>query len=283
MAYDAKVIEVMIASPGDVKSERLAVREIIAEWNVLHSREREVVLLPLGWDTHSAPELGGRPQQFINDRLLKHADLVVGIFWTRLGTPTGKASSGTVEEVQEHHAAGKPVMLYFSEEPVALSSVDPQQYSNLQNFKAWALKEGLVESYDDLGVFKDKFRRQLQLILQGNPYLVDIAEVDFAGLVERGLKIEPPALSPEAGELLAAAAGSNGTIIALRTLSGDSIQAGSRQFGDKKDRRDTARWTAALEELHRFDFTTKNAKGDVHQLTHAGYTHADENSVAQTQ
>ena len=33
MAYDAKAIEVMIASPSDVVNERQAVREIIAEWN----------------------------------------------------------------------------------------------------------------------------------------------------------------------------------------------------------------------------------------------------------
>jgi hypothetical protein len=38
MAYDAKAIEIMIASPSDVVNERQAVREIIAEWNAVHSR-----------------------------------------------------------------------------------------------------------------------------------------------------------------------------------------------------------------------------------------------------
>jgi hypothetical protein len=32
--------------------------------------------------------MGDEPQKIINKRILKDADLLVGIFWTRLGTPT---------------------------------------------------------------------------------------------------------------------------------------------------------------------------------------------------
>src|ERR1039458_1446912 len=124
MAYDAKVVEIIIASPSDVADERQIVRDVIAEWNAVYARDRTVVLLPVGWETHSSPELGGRPQQIINDRLLAHADVLVGIFWTRVGSPTGKAISGSIEEIEEHHRQGKPVMLYFSNVPVALNSVD---------------------------------------------------------------------------------------------------------------------------------------------------------------
>jgi hypothetical protein len=73
VAYDAKVIEIIIASPSDVSEERRIVREVIAEWNALNASERSLVLLPIGWETHSSPELAGRPQQIINDRLLKRA------------------------------------------------------------------------------------------------------------------------------------------------------------------------------------------------------------------
>jgi hypothetical protein len=80
VTYDAKVIEIKIVSPSDVSEERKIVREVIAEWNALNGSERSIVLLPIGWETHTSPELAGRPQQIINDRLLKHADLLVGIF-----------------------------------------------------------------------------------------------------------------------------------------------------------------------------------------------------------
>jgi hypothetical protein len=36
------------------------------------------------------------------------------MFWTKLGTATGVAASGTVEEIDRFVAAGKPAMLYFS-------------------------------------------------------------------------------------------------------------------------------------------------------------------------
>jgi hypothetical protein len=70
VSYNATVIEAFIASPSDVEQERRIVREVIAEWNAVYARDRSVVLLPVAWETHSSPELGGRPQQMINDRLL---------------------------------------------------------------------------------------------------------------------------------------------------------------------------------------------------------------------
>ena len=39
------------------------------------------------------------------------------MFWTKLGTPTGVADSGTVEEIDQFVEANKPAMLYFSSRP----------------------------------------------------------------------------------------------------------------------------------------------------------------------
>src|SRR5437763_1467261 len=124
MSYRADVHRVMIASPGDVLAERQIAREVIHEWNSVHSIDRRIVLMPVGWDTHASPEMGDRAQAIINRTVLADCDLLVAIFWTRLGTPTGVAASGTVEEIEEHLAAGKPAMLYFSSAPVHLDSVD---------------------------------------------------------------------------------------------------------------------------------------------------------------
>jgi hypothetical protein len=59
--YQATVVKVMIASPSDVAHERQVVREIVGEWNSVHSEDRRVVLMPIGWDTHAGPEMGDRP------------------------------------------------------------------------------------------------------------------------------------------------------------------------------------------------------------------------------
>lgn len=147
MSYPATVFKVMIASPSDVAAERNIVREVLFEWNTVHADTRQKVLLPVGWETHSVPEMGDRPQALINKQILDGCDLLVGVFWTRIGTATGEFVSGTVEEIEEHIKAQKPTMLYFSNSPVIPDSVDPDQYSGLKAFKVSCQSRGLYESY----------------------------------------------------------------------------------------------------------------------------------------
>lgn len=99
MPYQSTAYKVFIASPGDVKEERSIVREVLAEWNDINSEKRALVLLPIGWDTHSTPEMGSPAQEIINKRVLKTADILIGVFWTKVGTPTDRYPSGTIEEI----------------------------------------------------------------------------------------------------------------------------------------------------------------------------------------
>ena len=123
MSYVAKTYNVMIASPGDVASERAIIRDVVYEWNAVHSNARKIVLLPIGWETHSSPEMGASAQAIINNQVLDKCDLLVGVFWTRIGTATDEYASGTVEEIERHIDTGKPTMLYFSSQPVAMARV----------------------------------------------------------------------------------------------------------------------------------------------------------------
>jgi hypothetical protein len=130
--YTATVLKVMIASPADVRHGRQAAHALIHEWNAIHSHShsRSQVLLPLAWENNSAPAFASRPQGVVNRQLTNESDLIVAIFWTRLGTPTGVAPSGTVEEIEEHLRLGKPALLYFSNEPVRPDSIDEEQYES---------------------------------------------------------------------------------------------------------------------------------------------------------
>lgn len=280
MAYDAKAIEVMIASPSDVVGERQAVREILSEWNAVHSRREAVCLMAVGWETHSSPELSGRPQQIINERVLENADLLVGIFWTRVGSPTGKSISGSVEEIERHLAAGKPAMLYFSTAPVVASTLDREQFDALEKFKEWAKSQGLIEQFDSMDEFRSKFRNQLQLTLNANEHLKSIvldASTDFVTVFEEGLGSRQPSLDDDAKALLVAAFSKpNGMILIRRHLGGTRIQAGDETFGDQKDRRSVARWEAAAEALQDFGYTRDlNGKREIFELTHSGYQIAE--------
>src|ERR1043166_3914515 len=135
MAYDSRAYRILIASPGDVDEEREICVRVIQEWNDLNSYTRKVVLLPLRWETHTAPEYGTRPQEVINRAIVDQCDLLVGVFWTRIGTPTGVADSGTLEEIERVGKAGKPVMLYFSRVEIDPERIEVDQIEKLKQFR----------------------------------------------------------------------------------------------------------------------------------------------------
>lgn len=148
MTYQANVVRVLIASPGDTANERRILREVIEDWNSVNG-ELGVFLQPLMWERDATPEFGDRGAQgTINRQLVDKADMLIGVFWTRLGTPTSEADSGTVEEIERVDKAGKPVMLYFSQKPVVLDSVDQAQYALVRQARDRFMTKGLVVEYD---------------------------------------------------------------------------------------------------------------------------------------
>jgi hypothetical protein len=166
MSFPAKVFRILIASPSDVAEERETAVRIVQAWNDLHAASRGIVLLPLRWETHSAPEYGKRPQEIINSQVVDHCDLLVGIFWTRVGSPTGVAQSGTVEEIERVANQGKPVMLYFSQANQNPEKIDIDQLTRLRDFKRQTFPSALVESYSDTSEFREKLSSQLEIQLR---------------------------------------------------------------------------------------------------------------------
>lgn len=163
MAFNARVLQILIASPGDVQEEREVISEVIYEWNYVNSRERSVVLLPLRWETHAFPELGSAPQSVINRQVVDSCDMAIAVFWKRLGTPTSEADSGTAEEIARVGNAGKPVMLYFSSRPVDPGTLDVDELVRLRKFKKAKYPEGLIEHYSSVNEFREKLQKQLAM------------------------------------------------------------------------------------------------------------------------
>jgi Domain of unknown function (DUF4062) len=118
MSFKADSLRVMIASPSDLAEERKAAAEAINDWNAQHAEAESVVLLPIMWETHAKPATGVRPQEAINEQLVAQSDILVGMFWTKIGTSTGVAESGTIEEVDKFVNSCKPALLYFSARPL---------------------------------------------------------------------------------------------------------------------------------------------------------------------
>ncbi len=102
--------KIVISSPDDIKEEHKVISEVIEFWNITSSEDYGATIEPVSWRTHATSEIGDRPQAIINKQLeLKDCDILVAIFWTRVGTPTGKAESGTIEEIEEFKKLGKPI------------------------------------------------------------------------------------------------------------------------------------------------------------------------------
>lgn len=157
MTFQATVYRILIASPNDVIAERRTITEIISSWNATHFAKMKALLLPVMWETHLAPEMGGHPNAIIlNKQIVKDCDILIGTFWTRIGT-----EFGVIEEIKEFQKAGKPVMIYFSSLPVVPSSIDLKQYEKLMKFMDDCIKHGLVEKYDSIPDFREKLSKQI--------------------------------------------------------------------------------------------------------------------------
>ena len=96
MAFDAHVLKVLVASPGDTTQERDAIERALHGWNGDRAEREGIILLPRRWETNAVPRLGGSAQTVINE-LVDSADIVLAVFDSRLGMATAEAVSGPAE------------------------------------------------------------------------------------------------------------------------------------------------------------------------------------------
>ncbi|MFZ0333459.1 MAG: hypothetical protein WBL66_17545 [Candidatus Acidiferrales bacterium] len=119
----------------------------IQEWNANHHAQTGIMLHPVRWETHSYPAAGDRPQGIINRQIVDSAHLLVGIFGNRLGTPTGEAQSGTIEEIERFRKTGRHVALYFSNAPVPRNA-DRNQLEALEKYQKERQQDTLYYTFD---------------------------------------------------------------------------------------------------------------------------------------
>jgi hypothetical protein len=184
----AIVINILIASPSDVSEERDVATGVIYSWNAAHFESTGIMLNPIRWETHSFPASGDRPQAIINKQIVDRGDLLVGIFGYRLGTPTGEAQSGTIEEIERFRKTGKQVALYFSTAPVP-RDVDREQLRALEEYQEERKKDTLYSTFDS----PEELRRHLtqhlpKIVSEVHTKLRETGELE--GLQEEIQKIE---------------------------------------------------------------------------------------------
>jgi hypothetical protein len=162
--HTAEVLNILIASPSDVSDEREVVENAIHDWNAAHFQSLGILVNPIRWETHAYPASGDRPQAIINRQIVESGDILIAIFGYKLGTPTGAAQSGTIEEIEQFRIAGKYVALYFSTADVPRSA-DRAQLEALESYKRERQKDTLYFEFGDPASLHDHLTRHLPKIV----------------------------------------------------------------------------------------------------------------------
>ncbi len=166
MPHAKTILTVFVSSPSDVTDERDGVEGVIRAVNAKISRQLRVRLDLARWETDTRPGLGADPQAVIFEQMPDDYDIFVGIMWSRIGTRTNRALSGTVEEfdlaVQRWNAdrSSVSVMFYFKEEPIPISA-DSTQLKEVQKFRKGIEKQALICPFRTTSDFLHKLEKHL--------------------------------------------------------------------------------------------------------------------------
>lgn len=166
MARNVTELAVFVASPSDVEEEATRLEDVIDRLN-LEWDSRGIRLKLVRWRTHASPGFGEDAQTVINDQIQAHHDVFVGILWSRIGTPTPRAESGTIEEFRQarerysEDPGSMALMLYFKMAPIP-QPIDTKQVRAVQDFRSGLGDEGgLYWTFDTA----DDFERTVHLHL----------------------------------------------------------------------------------------------------------------------
>jgi len=165
MPKETKTFILFLACPTDIVEEKNIVRTLCTEWNRLQGEAKNVRIEVQDWETHAYPIYGLHPQEAINQQVLNHADIVVGMFWTKFGFPTKTADSATEEEILLSIKKQLPLMLYFSDKPIKPSLLIDEQNKKVIDFKNQHRAQNLYWTFSSENEFKKMFRRHISDIM----------------------------------------------------------------------------------------------------------------------
>lgn len=173
MPKQTHLFKIFVASPSDVAEERVVLETVVTQLNQIWSSTLGMIFELLKWETSVHPSFSSDPQEAINEQIAPDYDVFIGILWGRVGTPTPRAESGTIEEFERAYSrftSGRnapEIMIYFKDAPIAPSKIDPKQMETLQSFRrSLSDKGGLYSVFEDQASFESSVRAHLSAIAQ---------------------------------------------------------------------------------------------------------------------
>lgn len=158
-------ITIFLSSPTDMFQEREAVFKIIKQFNTIWCDYFKTNLKLITWENDSYPGIGSDGQQVINSQLGYDYDIYVGIIGNRLGTPTPRYFSGTIEEFYLAYNRYKinkrypKILFYFMK--ITNKSID------IESFKDELIRKGVYfRIFEDIENFKILFNIHISKVFQ---------------------------------------------------------------------------------------------------------------------
>ncbi len=159
------LVKLTLCGPTDVYKEMTLAREIIATWNCQHGEESGFWVKHQHWSTDTYPDARETGQGAINKQIVDEAQIVVAIFWSRIGTPTKSAESGTLEEINRAMESGKKVLVYFSDLEPLPANADRSQLERLWNFRQQLRAAKSCWTFRSRAQFRDDFANHLAFVM----------------------------------------------------------------------------------------------------------------------
>lgn len=173
MSRQIQIFQIFVASPSDVSDERNILETVVIQLNQAWGSSLGIAFELVRWETNVHPSFSDDPQSVINDQVPQDYDVFIGILWSRIGTKTPRAQSGTIEEFERAYARFKStgkspeIMLYFKDAPIAPSKIDSVQVGKVQEFRqSLSDKGGLYSMFEDQASFESSVRAHLSAVAQ---------------------------------------------------------------------------------------------------------------------
>lgn len=125
-----KIINIFIASPGDVAHEREIIKRIVAEENDIHFHEQGYHIETIGWEMDSPPN--AEEWQNSLNKLIDTCFLLVGVLWTRIGKYTKIEYEYALRHLKKKRYPH--ILMYFSNLPLLEGSRNSRE-EEIKNFR----------------------------------------------------------------------------------------------------------------------------------------------------
>ncbi len=165
MPLEIQAHTAFLSSPGDVAPERGIFARVISEINRIYLTATNSIIWPIMWEDMIGG-MGSDAQDVIN-RQTPDFDIFAGIVWSRFGSPTQRAGSGTEEEFENalrlhRDTGGRVDFMIFVKSADFPQNVDPGQIQKLRDFVGRLRSSGILyHKFKDEREFEALARRHM--------------------------------------------------------------------------------------------------------------------------